>query len=185
MGVSSDNGSNSDLEAAMAGGSTFEQRLAELAAAKQSLAEAYTDLNVGRSAKEAAAAAAKDKSDAELMLENAKKSAAETLRKANDEALVIERRAKLRSEEMIAACSADVEAKSAEAQKLLAAAKLAKEEAAAALAEASAKMKSAKEIADQAEDNKKRAQDAADAYAEESEKLKSIREKVLAALALI
>lgn len=185
MGVSSDNGNSGDLQAAMAGGSTFEQRLAELAAAKQSLVDAYTDLGVGRNAKEAAVAAAKDKADAEKLLADAREQAAGVISKAQEDAAQTERRAKLRADELMAACIADVDAKKAEAEKLLAEAKAANAEVKDEIKSARQLRAEAKAATEKATEEMTRAKEAADAHEAEAKRLNELREKVLAALALI
>ena len=182
MGVSSDNGANADLAAAMSGGSTFEQRLADLAAAKRSLDEAYTNLGLGNSAKAAVDAAEKAKAEAEAFLANAKADAKAIVLKAQEDAEKITSAAKQSTYEFTNAERQKIEAQKAEAAELRAKAKADADDAAKKLLEAKAGMENADKVFAAAVTREAAAEAAAAAYSAGIEELKSIREKVSAVL---
>lgn len=184
MGVSSDN-SNSDIEVAMAGGSTFEQRVAELATAKQALMDAYSDLGLGQSAKAEWTKAQDAQAKAVKALDEAKATAAASITKANNEAIVIVHAAKVRADELRRAVNADVEARAAGAAAMQASAKMAQEQALKALADAEKQKAELDALSIRRTALIAEAEDAAEAHNTEAERLKAIREKTLLILASI
>lgn len=181
MGVSSDTG-NSEMQAAMAGGSTFEQRLAELATAKQSLTDAYTNLGLGKNAKDAIVAAEASKAEAEALVANAKIEAKSIVQRANDDALKITATAKQSLNDYVNDERGKIEAQKAEAADLRSKAKAEREDAAKALADAREASAIAKAAQVAAEASNAAAAEAAAMHAAEAEKIKALREKVATAL---
>jgi len=183
MGVSSDNGNN-DFEVAIMGGSTFEERIAELAGARKSLMDAYTDLGLGKTAQVAVAAAKDAQAKAEKALADGKATADAMTAKANAEALSVVHSAKVKMDAERRAANEQIEAQKADAAAMRASAKAAADEAAKALADAKkaeAEMENAKHllVAATAEQNA-----SARIHAAEAEKLKALRLKVTSALRL-
>lgn len=182
MGVSSDNGANADLAAAMSGGSTFEQRLAELATAKQSLADAYTNLGLGNSAKLALEEAEKAKAEAASILDNAKANAKAIVIKAQEDAERMTSAARKIANDETNVAREQIAAQKAEAAELRSKAKADAEAAASALKDAQAANDVATKLSAEAEARKKKADDAVDAYNAERAKLKALRAKAEAIL---
>lgn len=181
MGVSSDTG-NSEMQAAMAGGSTFEKRLAELATAKQSLTDAYTNLGLGQNAKDAIVAAEASKAEADVLVANAKIEANSLIQRANDDALKIIAAAKQSVGDYVNDERGKIEAQKSEAAELRTKAKAERDDAAQAFAEARNAAAIAKAAQVAAEASNAAAAEAAAMHAAEAEKMKVLREKVAAAL---
>jgi hypothetical protein len=184
MSVSQDAGS-SDLQIALAGGEQLRQRIEELTNARQSLMDAYTDLGIGQQAKIAYEEALALKASAEKAIVDGKAEADAAIITANARAETIIATANEVASKLKSDASEEARLVRDEAEGLRAGAKVDAENARVAIADANAKSKYANEIAAQAVENKKKAEDAASIYAAESEKLKALREKVYAALRII
>lgn len=167
------------------GGSTFEARIAELAAARQTLMEAYSNLGLAQDAKRVLAEADQTKATAEKALADAKAQHDAVLVKANNEAQQIMHAAKVKADEARKAAFSEAAAAKAQAEQKLKAAEVAQ---AKALAEMDAAVKLKEEaavLAAKLSSETEAAKAAAAKHEQAAADLKATRDKVVAALSLI